>query len=125
MHFERIPWSEEAYSGLIHTFDSSDGFDAVGVVRHGVERGLMELWRVDGSSYAVTQAWNNSMLVWCYQGTNVKAFADCMYRIAEKNGMRCVRFATKHRALPRMLRHLNPVEVSPQVFEIGVTSYGK
>lgn len=120
MHFERFPWCEEARNGLLRTFNTDEDF-----IREGVTSGRMELFKVDGDSWAVVQTWDTIQMVWCYQGRNVLEFARAMYRIAQRNKLRCVRFFTKHRALPRMLKPLNPVEVEPQIYEIGVQANGQ
>lgn len=116
MHFERFAWCEEARNGLLSTFNDEESF-----IREGVESGRMELFKVDGHSWAVVQTWADSQMCWCYQGRNALGFAQAMLRIARRNDLRCIRFFTKHRALPRLLKSLNPVEVEPQIYEVGVT----
>lgn len=119
MHFERFPWCEEARNGLLLTFNDEEAF-----IREGVESGCMELFRVDGDSWAVVQTWNEIQMLWCYQGRNCLGFAQAMLRIAQRNNLRCIRFFTKHKALPRLLKSLNPVEVEPQIYEVGVNQNG-
>lgn len=120
MHFERFPWCEEARNGLLRTFNTDEE-----MIREGVLSGRMELFRVDGDSWAVVQTWETIQMVWCYQGRNVLEFARAMYRIAQRNNLRCVRFYTLRAGLPRMLKPLNPVEVEPNIFEIGVQANGQ
>lgn len=121
MHFERKQWCEEARLGLSRTFHSDESFDAVKHIREGVERGEMELWLVDGQSWAVTQTWRDCQLLWCYQGRDVLLFAQTMLRVAERNGLRCIRFATRRKGLARLLAPIKPVLIEPpEVYEVGV-----
>lgn len=115
MHFERFPWCEEARNGLLLTFNDEEAF-----IREGVESGRMELFKVDGHSWAVVQTWTDTQMCWCYQGRNALAFALAMLRIARRNDLRCIRFFTKHPALPRLLKSLKPIQVEPQIYEVGV-----
>lgn len=124
---QRIEWSDEAFAGLCDTFRSTPDFDAVATVREGVRSGLMELWRVGGHSYAVTQSWRNpstgngEMLLWCYQGRGLNEFVDYMMRVAKANKFSILKFATLHRGIPRMLRRYNPRNTEQDIFEIEVT----
>lgn len=110
-----MSWSDEARKGLVLTFNDEEWF-----IREGVQSGNMELFLVDGDSWAVVQTWSDTQMCWCYQGRNALGFAQAMLRIAKRNNLRCIRFFTKHRALPRLLKSLNPVQVEPQVYEVGV-----
>lgn len=120
MHFARCQWSEEARNGLAQTFNDEESF-----IANGVQSGEMELFRVDGDSWAVVQTWSDTQMCWCYQGRNALGFAQAMLRIAKRNNLRCIRFFTKHRALVRLLKSLNPVQVEPQIYEVGVQYNGQ
>lgn len=120
MRLQRCAWSESAQAGLARTFYTENGFNGLDHVRRGVLSGDMELWLVDGHSWAITQTWQESQFVWCYQGRDVREFAACMYTVAQRNGLKSVRFATKHKGLPRMLRAFRCESVAPEVFEIKV-----
>lgn len=116
MQFTRMQWSEEARNGLALTFNDGEEF-----ISEGVQSGRMELFLVDGHSWAVVQTWSDTQMCWCYQGRNALEFARAMLRIAKRNNLRCIRFFTIHRALPRLLKPLGPVLVEPQIYEVGVT----
>jgi hypothetical protein len=88
--------------------------------RAGVECGLMKLWEVGGHSYAITEARGEELIVWAYQGREVKKFAGAMCQAAHRAHFERVRFRTERPALARMLRLLNPIHEGGGVFSVRV-----
>ncbi len=121
MHLERFnALTNDAIAGLSETFFDSPGFDAVAYVRAGVASGRMELWRVDGHSWAVTEVRDGTLILMCYQGENGLAFLRAMIETARRNNLQKIRYWTARRGMARFLKSFKPVRISADGFEIGV-----
>jgi hypothetical protein len=99
---EKFPrWCEAAELGLR---------DALGeyaeCIREAVNVGRMELFRIDGHSWAVTEVREGTLVTWCYQGRGAVEWGAAMLRIARANRLEACEYTTPHRALGRMGRAL-------------------
>lgn len=94
-------WCAEAERGLAAALG-----DYPEAIRDGVKSGRMQLWRVDGESWLVTQVFQleRKLVIWCYQGRNARRTAEAMFRAARANDLEVVEFSTRRKGLPRLLR---------------------
>lgn len=116
---ERMTWCPELVAGLGETLKPQADFDGVDGIRRGIESGQMEAWKINGGeSYAVTQAWDGILAMWCYRGCRLSEVVQVFRKIAASNGMTELWFATLKPGLVRMLRKFNPVEIEPGIYRI-------
>jgi hypothetical protein len=99
----RQPWSIAAEEGLQDTF-----FGALHRIRAGVNRGRMELYRVNGESWCVLERMPDMFFIWCYQGRGLVDFIHKMTEYAHVNGFSSLSFFTHMQATRRALRSMNP-----------------
>jgi hypothetical protein len=100
--FEKRPqWDAAAEAGLALALG-----DWSQAIRDGVNAGRMELWRIDGDSWAVTECRAGVLIVWCYQGRQVRRVAEVLKGSLVKNGLDTLEFSTKRKGLHRLLAPL-------------------
>lgn len=98
--FEKVGWTDEAERGLSETF----GFDREAIIE-GVQAGTLECWRINGGkAWMVTRIEQRELVVCCLQGSGLARLAPVIYRIAQRNGLRAIRFYTRRPGLARMLK---------------------
>lgn len=99
--FERRSWGAEAEQGLALALG-----EWAQAIRDGVTAGRMELWQIDGASWAVTEIRDGVLIVWCYQGRDVVRVAEIFRRSLVRNGLDTLEFSTKRKGLHRLLAPL-------------------
>jgi hypothetical protein len=104
-----MPWSFSAEVGLRDSF-----YGAMDRVKAGVESGAMQLFRVCGESWLVTQIFGKMLFIWCYQGKQVAQLIDKLRVLAWHNGLTHVSFYTHHVGIARALRERGVYCVLPQ-----------
>lgn len=105
--FVKCSWCKGAETGLRDTF-----YGNMESVRDGVRSGKMELFRVNGDSWLVTEIMGGMLFIWCYQGRGLVQMVDRLRMLAKHNGMQCVSFYTPHKAALRALRRFDPRPLS-------------
>jgi len=117
LRFRSVSWSESVRDALADTFNGCEL-----EFRAGVESGRFKLWEVGGDSYAITESLPGSevLMIWAYQGRQVKRFAGAMCQAARRAGFESVRFHTERPALARMLRLLSPVHLGEGFYSVRV-----
>lgn len=120
-----VAWSDDAARGLSRALISSDSFDAIADARARVEAGSMQLWCVNGHSFALTESMiedgRRITIVWCYEGREYHRFTEHFKRVAKANQIDVIRFETGQRAILRMLRRYNPHPVANGFYDIEVS----
>jgi hypothetical protein len=118
MKLQRLRWNDAAAEALREvTAEDSE------TVARDVQNGHCELWCVDDHSLAVTCVDNDSreLIICCYTGRDVVAFAHAMYKIARGQNLVAVRFFTKRKGLGRMFERAGfPLKVYGTVYRCEV-----
>jgi hypothetical protein len=96
-------WCDEARQALRETFEA-DGEE----IAEGVRSGRMELFRVNDTSWAVTEIMRGMLFIWCYAGTGSNQFVDRMRIVAKHNGLSQVSFFSRHKGAARLWKRFNP-----------------
>ena len=106
-------FDETALDGLRDTLLD----DAAAIVQM-VERGVAELWRINGGeSHLVTRIEGGELVVMCYQGRDAVGIALVVERAARRRGIQSVRFHTNRPALQRLLSRFGFVEIE-RVYQV-------
>ncbi|MBM0105605.1 hypothetical protein JM946_12635 [Steroidobacter sp. S1-65] len=120
MHIcKHTAWSAAAEAALADTL----GEDRDAIVA-GVEAGRLELWEIErGQAWLVTcvDAESRELIVCCLAGRGMAAVADVLYRTAQGQGLRGVRFFTARRAMARALRSY-PLKLLGYVYRCEVAN---
>jgi len=103
MHVVKRAWCMDAYNGLRGTFESAEG---AWHIARGVLSEKMELWRVNGDSWLVTEVMfgNKMLFLWCYEGRLLMQLIDHLVLVCHKAGFEQLSFFTRHRGALRILR---------------------
>jgi len=109
-------WCDEARQALRDTF-YADGEE----IAEGVRSGRMELFCVNGDSWAVTEIMRGMLFIWCYAGRGSNQFVDRMRIVAKANGLSQVSFFSKHKGAARLWKRFNPRML--KTLEPGETQY--
>lgn len=96
-------WCPEAVQGLRDTF-----YENGERIAEGVRSGRMELWRVNGHSWAVTEIINATIFLWCYQGRDSGSFVLKLCEVAKAQGLAKVSFFSQHKGAARLWKRFNP-----------------
>jgi hypothetical protein len=112
----KIEWCDEARQALRDTF-YTDGEE----IAEGVRSGRMELFRVNGDSFAVTEIMRGMLFIWCYAGRGSNQFVDRMRLVARRNGLQQVSFFSRHKGAARLWKRFNPRMLETQ--EPGEVQY--
>ena len=99
----KATWCDEARQALRDTF-YTDGEE----IAEGVRSGRMELFRVNGHSWAVTEIMRGMLFIWCYAGRGSNQFVDRMRVVAKANGLQQVSFFSHHKGAARLWKRFNP-----------------
>jgi len=112
-------WSAPAETALASTLaDDRDSIVA------GVTAGRLELWEIDdGAAWMVTSvdADTSELIVCCLAGRGLSAVADVLYRTAQRQRLRGVRFFTQRPGLARALRRY-PLKLLGHVYRCEVAA---
>jgi hypothetical protein len=109
-------WCDEAERGLSETF----GHDR-GLIVHGVEVGVLELWKLwDGDAWMVTRVEAGVLTCCCYQGVAVRDAMRAMVGECRRLNLRAIQFFTRRKGLVRLLRDFEPEE-QETVYRIAIT----
>lgn len=121
MKIEKIPYSREAFDRLRVAIG---GYDET--FREQVEQGIAYLWRVnDGESYAITRlekdekAGGPVLVICCYEGRDVGAFARQMIEAARALGFKGVRAHVSRPGMYRIGKRLGFIE-QERVYFYGI-----
>jgi hypothetical protein len=109
-------WCDEARDALRETF-YTDGEE----IAEGVRSGRMELFHVNGNSWAVTEIMRGMLFIWCYAGRGSNQFVDRMRVVAKANGLTQVSFFSHHKGAARLWKRFNPRMLKTE--EPGETQY--
>lgn len=101
----KAAWCDEARDALRETF-YTDGEE----IAEGVRSGRMELFRVNGDSWAVTEKMRGMLFIWCYAGRGSCQFVERMRRVAalQNPPLEQVSFFSRHKGARRLWREYNP-----------------
>lgn len=117
----KAAWCDEARDALRGTF-FTDGEE----IAEGVRSGRMELFNVNGDSWAVTEIMRGMLFIWCYAGRGSNQFVDRMRIVARANGLQQVSFFSRHKGAARLWKQFNPRRLETQepgeiqyVFEVS------
>jgi hypothetical protein len=99
----KTAWCDEARDGLRDTF-----YENGERIAEGVRSGAMELWRVNGASWAVTQLIDQTIFLWCYQGRDVVPFILKLVDVARAQGLAKVSFFSQRKGAARAWKQFNP-----------------
>lgn len=116
----KVPWSEEAYNGLVDTF-----FDNAQMIVDGVRSGRMELFLVNNNAWLVTEVMQGMLFVWCYQthgkGSTLVQLIDKLKIVCRNSNLTQISFFTRLPAALRALRRYHPVALETPIQ--GETQY--
>lgn len=99
-------WCVEARDALRDTF-YTDGEE----IAEGVRSGRMELFCVNGNSWAVTEVMHGMLFIWCYAGCGSNQFVDRMRFVARHNNLTQVSFFSRHKGAARLWKRFNPRKI--------------
>jgi hypothetical protein len=77
-------------------------------IAEGVRSGRMQLLAVNHDSWAVVEIMRGMLFVWCYAGSDSKAFIAAMQAAARDHHLSQVSFFSRHRGAARLWKYCNP-----------------
>ena len=102
---EKISLSAEIEQVLKPAF-----LDDAGVIKHQINQGVAELFRVD-NAFFVTRLEDKELVIVALAGQNLDQAAQEIFTAAQKVGCQSIRFHTKRQGLARMLKQFKPTYV--------------
>jgi hypothetical protein len=77
-------------------------------IAEGVRSGRMEMFLVNGESFAVTEIMAGMLFLWCYAGKGSNEFVERLRIVARANGLKQISFFSKHKGASRLWKRYSP-----------------
>jgi hypothetical protein len=115
--FEFWPVARQKLESTFYTFGEE--------IAEGVRSERMELFLVNGKSWAITEIMRGMLFIWCYAGTGSGEFVERMRLVARANGLTQVSFFSRHKGAARLWKRFNPrvIPTSNPTGEPGEVQY--